>query len=160
MAYADPVAAQAALLAVAQATFALSANVNDATYGAMFQTTRFINTWPVDSFQQPLVSLYLSSGQSQWSGLGYNKQWTFQRLKLNIFGRNQGEVDKAESTIESCWISDLDFENGNGTVGQQYLRLVGGIKSINMSPPQALLWERTGVQFRRQLDVTIELLDV
>jgi hypothetical protein len=155
----DLTTAIAALIKVGSTQFAALAS--DPNYGVMYETTQWINTWPVDAFNWPTVAIYRNGGLAERQGLGTARQWRHPRVRVDIFGRNYGEVEKAMEALRSFWIADRDYSpvNPAGVVGQGYLRVVGGIKTFDIGESQALPWEKTGIQFRRLADVIIEIGD-
>ncbi len=155
----DLTTAIAALTQVGRASF--QALAGDPDFGVMYDTTQWINSWPVDAFNWPLIAIYRNGGFVERQGLGTAKQWRRARLRVDIFGRNYDEVEKAMEALRAFWIADRNYSpvNTAGVVGQGYLRVVGGIKWLEMGESQALPWEKTGIQFRRLADVIIEIGD-
>lgn len=152
-----PDVAQAALIHVGQVQFA--ANANDPTYGVMYQTTRWLDMFPVDTFNWPTVAIYRLSGQAVTQGLGFSTQHRYPVFRVDVFGRNKAEADKAIEALRLFWIADFDFLSPTGAVGQGYLRLTGGIKTLDIGEARAAPWEKTGVIIRRLADVTVMVED-
>lgn len=152
--------AQAALISVAQGYF--SANNADPTWGIVYRTTRFVNTFPINAFVGPKIAIYRAGGTSVEKGIGTVKAWSDIRFKVDIIGRNFGEAEQMCNAIWAAWETDFDYyiPNAAGVVGQGYLKAVGGIKLINLTEFQTMDSERqSGAYFRRLSDVTVSIGD-
>lgn len=153
--------AQAALIHVAQTQFA--ANVNDPTWGALYQLTRFVNYFPIDTKAGgALVAVYRIGGMAYPKGLGFTEQYRNPHFRVDCFGRTLDEADQCIEAVRGFWIADMlggtSLTVPTGAVGSGYLRATGGIKFLEMGEARAAPWEKTGVMYRRIADVTVEIM--
>src|SRR5438105_368872 len=127
----------AALLNVGKTTF--QAQSGDPTWGALYAAILWKDAWPfaeVKSFN-PTIFLYELGGQPAAQGLGTVKQWRHPRIRVDIFCNANADVRQAFEALRSAWITDFNYVNGSGAVGQGYLRQTGSIKNIEIGDDRA-----------------------
>lgn len=139
--------AQAALIAVATAGFYAQVG---GLYTHAAQSTVFVNAYPLNAFDGPKVAVYADGGEGLKKGLGYTRQYSDSRFRVEVFGRNYDEAEAMSEWINDAWVDDMDTEPSVNTALQGYLRLTGGIKWLDLSEFAALEYERASNAYYRR----------
>jgi hypothetical protein len=120
--------------------------------------SNFVNFWKPDAFDYQTVAIYRIGGLAEAQGLGTVRQWRQPRIRVDVFQGNYDDAEKCVEVLRTFWITDFDYFNGSGAVGQGYLR-AQGIKNLILGEARASSWEKTQTQYRRIMDVQIEIGD-
>ncbi len=147
-----------ALMKVGKDTFL--ANAADPTWGAILYAILIWETgFQYEAFDNlEVIRFYKTGDSADNQGLGTAKEWRQGRVRMDILCTSRDKAEQAFEFLRTAWITDFDYVNGAGTVGQGYLR-AQGIKYLQIGESRETEWDRRGLVFRRIADVLFEIGD-
>lgn len=106
------------------------------------------------------VYLYKTTGLANNKGLGVASEWRYPRIRADILTNTYAEAELTFEALRTALIADFNYSPAaTSTVGQAYLKAVGGIKGIEIGESQSAPWEDKGLVFRRFADIQLTIGD-